>query len=233
MIVLVVVFATIFKEIHAFMLHSGAQSGLLQRPLASLRRSRGRPDSAGLFMVISTADFKPGVTIELDGSPMKVVEFNIQKMGRGGSFVRTKLRNMLTGTTIDHSFRGGEKVEEAMIEKVPLLYSYDTPDGLVFQNTETWEDCTVSRKQLTDAIPYLKDGMEVTVMMWKDQVVDVALPATVSFEVTETGIAADRAAASRKPATLETGLTVNVPAYVNTGDVVEVNTQTGEFVKRV
>jgi elongation factor P len=185
-------------------------------------------------MSISTNDLKNGIALDLPEGLMTVVEFQHVKPGKGGAFVRTKLKNYRTGAVLDRTFRADEKVPLAVIDKREMQFLYRESDDYVFMDNETYDQLHVSRPSIGDAANYLKEGDTATLPMYKDEVVGVDLPAAVELDVTETepGIQGDRVSGARKPATLETGLTVQVPLFVNVGDRVKVDTRTGEYLSR-
>ncbi|MCU1483471.1 MAG: translation elongation factor [Actinomycetia bacterium] len=186
-------------------------------------------------MSISTNDFKNGMTIELENGLFQVVEFQHVKPGKGGAFVRTKLRNVRLGTTVEKTFRADEKVEQAVIDKREMQYLYPEGDEYVFMDTETYDQLQVPVKSLGDAAGFLLEGNTAILQMFKDEIVGVDLPAAVEVEVTytEPGLQGDRSSAGRKPATIQTGITVQVPLFVVTGDKIKVDTRNGEYITRV
>ena len=185
--------------------------------------------------MISTNDFKNGMTIDLPEGLFQVVEFQHVKPGKGGAFVRTKLRNVRAGTTVERTFRADEKVEQAVIDKREMQYLYAEGGDLVFMDTTSYDQMHVSPKSLGDAAGYLLEGNTAILQMYKTEIVGVDLPAAVEMEVTytEPGLQGDRSSAGRKPATVQTGLTVQVPLFVNTGDHIKVDTRSGEYITRV
>jgi elongation factor P len=186
-------------------------------------------------MSLSTNDLKNGMTLDLEGTLFQVVEFQHVKPGKGGAFVRTKLRNVRVGTTVERTFRADEKVEQAVIDKREMQYLYAEGDEMVFMDTQTYDQMQVPPKSLGDAAGYLLEGNTAVLQMYGDEIVGVDLPASVEMEVTytEPGLQGDRSSAGRKPATIQTGLTIQVPLFVNTGDRIKVDTRTGEYITRV
>lgn len=186
-------------------------------------------------MTISTNDLKNGMTLDLDNGLFQVVEFQHVKPGKGGAFVRTKLRNVRAGTTVERTFRADEKVEQAVIDKREYQYLYPEGTELVFMDTSSYEQLQVDKSALGDAAGFLLEGNTAVLQMYKDEIVGVDLPAAVEVEVTytEPGLQGDRSSAGRKPATIQTGLTVQVPLFVNTGDRIKVDTRSGEYITRV
>jgi elongation factor P len=186
-------------------------------------------------MSISTNDLKNGMTLDLEGGLFQVVEFQHVKPGKGGAFVRTKLRNVRLGTTVERTFRADEKVEQAVIDKREMQYLYPEGTEYVFMDTQSYDQLQVPVKSLGDAAGFLLEGNTAVLQMYKDEIVGVDLPAAVEMEITytEPGLQGDRSSAGRKPATVQTGLTVNVPLFVNTGDRIKVDTRSGDYITRV
>jgi elongation factor P len=185
--------------------------------------------------MISTADFRNGVVVEMDGNLMEIVEFQHVKPGKGGAFVRTRFKNVLTGRVLEQTFRSGEKFEEARIEERPWQYLYNDGDMYHFMDNETFEQMAVSPKVIGDASKWMKENNNVTLVFHRDNVINVKLPAHIVFTVTKSdpGIQGDRSSGATKPATLETGTTIQVPLFINEGDNVKVDTRTGGYVERV
>ncbi|MER3452988.1 MAG: elongation factor P [Acidimicrobiia bacterium] len=187
-------------------------------------------------MAISTNDLKNGMTLELPDGLFTVLEFQHVKPGKGGAFVRTKLRNVRTGAVLDRTFRADEKVTQAVVEKreMQLLYR-EGGSTYVFMDNESFEQIPVPAAALGEAVNYLKDGDTVILQLYKGEIVGVDLPTAVELTVTHTepGVQGDRSSAGRKPAVVETGLTVQVPLFVNIGDRIRVDTRTGEYITRV
>jgi elongation factor P len=186
-------------------------------------------------MSLSSNDLKNGMTLNLENGLFQVVEFQHVKPGKGGAFVRTKLRNVRLGTTVEKTFRAGEPVEQAVIDKREMQYLYPEGDEYVFMDTETYDQIQVPVKSLGDAAGFLLEGNTAVLQMYKDEIVGVDLPASVEVDVTytEPGLQGDRSSAGRKPATIQTGITVQVPLFVVTGDRIKVDTRTGEYITRV
>jgi elongation factor P len=184
---------------------------------------------------ISTNDLKNGMALNLPEGLMTVVEFQHVKPGKGGAFVRTKLKNFRSGAVIERTFRADEKVPLAVIDKREMQYLYREGAALVFMDAENYEQLHVDGGQLGDAVSYLKEGDTAVLPIYDGQVVGVELPAAVELAVsdTEPGVQGDRVSGARKPATLETGLVVQVPLFVEPGDSVKVDTRTGEYLARV
>ena len=183
---------------------------------------------------VSTNDLKRGMSLNLPEGLFQVVDFQHVKPGKGGAFVRTTLRNMRNGGQSDRTFRADEKVDQAMIDKRDMQYLYRDADDYVFMDTETYEQLNVNPDALADAANYIVDGSSVTLMMYGDEIVGSDLPAAVELTIAETepGVQGDRVSGARKPATLETGLTLQVPLFVNPGDRIKVDTRSGEYITR-
>ncbi|NET72113.1 MAG: elongation factor P, partial [Sphaerospermopsis sp. SIO1G2] len=169
--------------------------------------------------MISSNDFRSGVSIVLDGSVWKVVEFLHVKPGKGSAFVRTKLKNVQNGNVVERTFRAGETVPQATLEKIVMQHTYKEGDEFVFMDMESYEENRLSAAQIGDRVKYLKEGMEANVVKWDEQVLEVELPNSVVLEVTQTdpGVKGDTATGGTKPATLETGATVMVPLFISQG----------------
>jgi elongation factor P len=184
---------------------------------------------------ISTNDLKNGMTLDLDGTLFQVVDFQHVKPGKGGAFVRSKLRNVRAGTTVERTFRADEKVEQAVIDKREMQYLYAEGDEYVFMDTQSYDQMQVPTTALGDAAGFLLEGNTAVLQMYGTEIVGVDLPASVEVEVTytEPGLQGDRSSAGRKPATIQTGLTVQVPLFVNTGDRIKVDTRSGDYITRV
>jgi len=184
---------------------------------------------------ITTNDLKNGITLQLDNGLFSIVDFQHVKPGKGGAFVRTKLKNIRTGQVIDRTFNAGIRVEQAVIDKSDMQFLYREGDDYVFMDTHSYEQITVGRAALGDAADYLVESAVAQVAMFGTEIVGVELPASVELAVAETepGIQGDRVSGARKPATLETGKVVQVPLFVNTGDRVKVDTRTGDYINRV
>jgi len=183
---------------------------------------------------ISTNDLKNGMALNLPEGLMTVIEFQHVKPGKGGAFVRTKLKNFRTGAVLEKTFRADEKVPSATIDRREMQALYKDGDGYVFMDNSTYEQETVSAATLGDAMNYLKDGDTATLAVFNGEVIGVDLPASTELEVTETepGIQGDRVSGARKPATLETGLVVQVPLFIEQGERIKVDTRTGDYISR-
>ena len=185
-------------------------------------------------MAITTNDLKNGMSLNLSEGLFQVVEFQHVKPGKGGAFVRTTLRNVRTGGQLEKTFRAGEKVEQAVIDKREMQYLYHDGTDYVFMDSETYEQMNVTSASLGSAADYLRASDTAVLQMYGDEIVGVDLPAAVELTVAETepGIQGDRVSGARKPATLETGKVVQVPLFVNIGDTLKIDTRSGEYITR-
>jgi elongation factor P len=185
-------------------------------------------------LVISVNDLRTGLTLEIDGEIYSVVEFLHVKPGKGAAFVRTKLKNVKTGAVTERTFRAGEKVNRAHIDTVEVQYLYSAGNEYYFMDTETFEQIVIDADTLGDAPKYLKENMIIGLEMYEGAPVGVQLPTAVELEVTETepGFKGDTATGGSKPATLETGLVVQVPLFIERGDILKIDTRTGEYLSR-
>lgn len=185
--------------------------------------------------MISVNDLRTGLTIELDGDLYSVVEFLHVKPGKGAAFVRSKLKNLRTGSVTERTFRAGERVTRAHIETKEMQYLYGTGDEFTFMDVESYEQLTLTREQLGDAPSYLKENMTIGIQLHAGKPMGIDLPTTVELTVTHTepGFKGDTAQGGTKPATLETGKVIQVPLFVDVGTVVKVDTRTGEYLSRV
>ncbi|MGB3616181.1 MAG: elongation factor P [Elainellaceae cyanobacterium] len=184
--------------------------------------------------MISSNDFRTGTSIELDGAVWRVVEFLHVKPGKGSAFVRTKLKNAHTGSVVERTFRAGETVPQALIEKSVMQHTYKEGDQFVFMDMETYEESRLSADQIGDRVKYLNEGMEVSVVRWQEQVIEVELPNSVVLEVTETdpGVKGDTATGGTKPAIVETGAQVMVPLFITRGERIKVDTRNDSYLGR-
>lgn len=184
--------------------------------------------------MISVNDFKTGLTIEVDGGIWRVVDFQHVKPGKGAAFVRSKLKNLRTGAVQEKTFRAGEKVAKAQIDNKKMQYLYDDGDNYVYMDMQSYEQIEMPKQQVADEMLYVLENTELNVIMYGNEVLGVELPNTVILEVAETepNIKGDTSSGGSKPAVMETGLTVNVPFFVNQGDKLIVNTQDGSYVSR-
>lgn len=184
---------------------------------------------------VSTSDFKNGITLDIPEGLMQIIDFQHVKPGKGGAFVRTKLRNVRTGAVIDRTYNAGEKMEQAIIEKREMQFLYRDGGNYVFMDNTTYDQIEISPVQLGDAINYLKEQDNAIINLYNDEIVGIDLPAAVELVITECepGIQGDRVSGAKKPATLETGLVIQVPLFVNQGEKVKVDTRSGEYLTRV
>ena len=184
--------------------------------------------------MLSVNDFKNGLTIEFDNNLWRIVEFQHVKPGKGGAFVRSKLKNLRTGANQEKTFRSTEKVEKAIIDTKSMQYLYADGDNHVFMDTENYEQLELPAAQINDELKYLKENMQVSIMMYGSETLGVELPNTVDLAVaaTEPGVRGDTSSGGTKPATLETGLVVQVPFFVNEGDLLTINTSDGSYISR-
>lgn len=183
-----------------------------------------------------TSDFRNGLIIKFKGDPYVIVEFQHVKPGKGGAFVRTSLKNLKTGRVLDNTFRSGESVEVVRVERRKYQYLYKESAGLVLMDNETYEQITVSEQLFGEGVNYLKEGTEVEILLDnQEQIISVEIPIFVTLHVSETepGFKGDTASNTLKPAKLETGAKINVPLFINEGDLLKVDTRTGGYVERV
>jgi elongation factor P len=185
-------------------------------------------------MQVSTAEFKKGLKIQFDGEPYSIVDFQHVKPGKGGAFVRTKLKHMKLGRVIDNTFRAGEKVELVDFDEKRMQYLY-RDDRYHFMDLDTYDQVSLSAEEVGDARDFLKENIEVEILFINDSPVTVELPNFIELQIVKTdpGIRGDTASGGSKPATLETGAMVQVPLFLNQGDVVKVDTRSGEYLGRV
>jgi elongation factor P len=184
--------------------------------------------------MISSNDFRTGVSIELDGSVWRVVEFLHVKPGKGSAFVRTKLKNVQSGSVVEKTFRAGETVPQATLEKKTMQHTYRDGDDLVFMDMETYEEVRMVAGQIGDGVKYLREEMEVNVVSWNGQILEVELPNTVVLEVTQTdpGVKGDTATGGTKPAIVETGAQVMVPLFISQGERIKIDTRNDSYLGR-
>ncbi len=184
--------------------------------------------------MISVNDFKTGLTIEVDGDIFTVIDFQHVKPGKGAAFVRSKLKNLRNGNTVEKTFRAGENVGRAHIENKDMQFLYSTGDEYTFMDMETYDQINLTKAQLEWEINFLKDNMIVQIMNYQGEILGVSLPNSVELKVTETepGVKGNTAQGATKNAKLETGLNVQVPLFINEGDVLIINTSDGKYVSR-
>jgi elongation factor P len=184
--------------------------------------------------MISVNDFKTGVTIEFEGVVYQVVDFQHVKPGKGAAFVRAKLKNVKTGGTVEKTFRGGEKLPRAHLDKREMQYLYSDVDGYVFMDNENYEQISLSKDDLGEGAKWLMENMTIGIMMFNTEIMGVELPNFVELTVTETepGIKGDTATGATKNAKLESGAVVQVPLFINEGDRLRIDTRTGQYMER-
>jgi elongation factor P len=185
--------------------------------------------------MIDSGEMRKGVTIELDDKLYQVLSYQHIKVGRGSAQVRLKMRDIRSGHTIERTFQASEKFRRARLESRLMQYLYNDGDSYYFMDEKTFEQIPISAEQLGDALDYLKENTSVEVSSYKGKLIGVELPITVELEVVETGpgFKGDTATAGNKPAKLETGITIQVPLFINNGDVIKVDTRTGQYLERV
>ena len=185
--------------------------------------------------MISAGDFKNGVTLEIDGNVVQIIEFQHVKQGKGAAFVRAKLKNVINGGVVEKTFRPTEKFPQARIERQDMQYLYSDGDLYNFMNMETYDQIALNKETIGDALKFVKENEMVKICSHNGNVFAVEAPLFVELEVTETepGFKGDTAQGATKPATVETGATVNVPLFVNTGDKIKIDTRSGEYLSRV
>ena len=186
-------------------------------------------------MPVSTAEFRNGLKIEIDGEPYMIVEFQHVKPGKGGAFVSTKIKSLKSGYVIDRTYGSGEKVDVPELEEQTMQYLYAADKDRVFMDTSSYEQISLNERQLGDSINYLKENMEIKVLYHKGQPINIEIPMFVELAIAKTdpGVRGDTASGGSKPATLETGAVVKIPFYLNEGDIVKIDTRTGTFIERV
>ncbi len=183
----------------------------------------------------STSDFRRGLKVEIDGKPYEIVDFQHVKPGKGGAFVRTKLKHILTGRVIDETFRSGEKVGKPDITMQDMQFLYKEGNDFVFMDLESYEQKNIPATQVGEKGGYIREAETLKVFLYNGELFDIELPASVAMEVIETepGLQGDRVTNATKPAKLETGITVNVPLFITQGERIKVDTRTGEYISRV
>jgi elongation factor P len=183
----------------------------------------------------STADFRKGLKIELDGKPFTIIEFLHVKPGKGGAFVRTKLKNMITGQVLEKTFRAGEKVAPPNIQEKEMQYLYQDKGEFCFMDTETFDQVFLTVEQLKENRPFLKENTNVKVLIYNDRIMGIELPNFVDLKIVQTdpGIKGNTVTGGSKPATLESGAAIQVPLFVNIGDIIRVDTRSKEYIERV
>lgn len=184
---------------------------------------------------IDTSQFRNGLKVEIDGEPFTMTYFQHVKPGKGGAFVRTKIKNLRTGRVLERTFRSGERLEEADVTESHMQYLYQDGDSLVFMDNQTYDQTPFTVEQVGDARKWLKENLEVEVLFWKGRPINIEIPSFIEYVITQCdpGVKGDTAQGATKPATLETGAVVQVPLFVKEGERIRVDTRTGEYVERV
>lgn len=184
--------------------------------------------------MISSNDFRNGVTIEIDNDVWQVVDFQHVKPGKGAAFVRAKLKNIRTGAVVERTFNAGEKIPQAHVDRREMQFLYESDHMYNFMDTENYEQIALSEEQLGDAKQFLKENMILGIMFFQENIIGVDVPNSVELVVVETdpGLRGDTATGGIKPAKLETGYVVKVPLFINVGDVLRIDTRTGEYIER-
>jgi elongation factor P len=184
--------------------------------------------------MISSNDFRTGVSIVWNNGVWRVVEFLHVKPGKGAAFVRTKLKNVQTGNTVEQTFRAGETMPQANLEKSVMQHTYKEGDQFIFMDMESYEEATLTEQQIGDRVKYLKEGMEVNVVRWGEQIMEVELPNAVVLEVSQTdpGMKGDTATGGSKPAIMETGAQIMVPLFIIIGEKIKIDTRTDTYLGR-
>ena len=187
------------------------------------------------IIMISAGDFKNGLTLEIDGNVVQIMEFQHVKPGKGAAFVRTKLKNVINGGVVEKTFRPTEKFPQARIDRVDMQYLYNDGDLYNFMNNETYDQIAIDKDTVGDSLKFVKENENVKVCSYNGSVFAIEPPLFVELEITETepGFAGNTAQGATKPATVETGAVVYVPLFVNQGDVIKIDTRTGEYLSRV
>jgi elongation factor P len=186
-------------------------------------------------MAVDTSQFRNGLKIEIDGEPFVMTYFQHVKPGKGGAFVRTKIKNLRTGRVLEKTFRSGERVDEAEVEDKRMQYLYQDGEQFVFMDQESYEQFPFTNEQIGDARKYLKENLEVDVVFWRGKPINIELPSFIEAVVAQCdpGVKGDTASGATKPATLETGAVIQVPLFIKEGESVRVDTRTNAYVERV
>jgi elongation factor P len=186
-------------------------------------------------MALDTSDFRNGLKIDLDGSPYVIIYFQHVKPGKGGAFVRTKVKNLLNGKSVDKTFRSGEKLKEADVEERTMQYLYQDGEDRIFMDNKNYDQIPITDDVIGDNAKFLLENAEVDVLFWKGNPVNIELPSFVEVVITQSdpGVKGDTSSGATKPATLETGAVIQVPLFLKEGEKVRVDTRTGEYCERV
>jgi len=184
---------------------------------------------------LDTSDFRNGLSISVENDIFIIVDFQHVKPGKGPAFVRSKLKNVRTGATTEKTWRAGEKMDQAILDRFPLQFSYVQEGEYFFMDTESYEMTPIPKEKIGDGIKFLKEGLQVTALAHKEEIINIELPITIDAEVSETdpGERGNTASGGSKPATIETGAVVQVPFFINIGDRIKVDTRSGEYLERV
>ncbi len=187
-----------------------------------------------MAQVVDTSDFHAGMKIKWQDDLWEIIDCQHHKMGRGGAIVKTKIRNLLSGSIVENSFRSGERFERIIFDEKPAQYLYQDGDSYIFMDMESYDQLYIPKEILSNAVDYLTDNLEVTLEMHEGRIMALSLPKSVELQVVETdpGFKGDTVSGGGKPATLETGLTVTVPMFINVGEAVVVDTRTGLYLER-
>ncbi len=185
--------------------------------------------------VVDTSEFRNGLKIEIDNEPFEIIHFQHVKPGKGSAFVRTRIRSLITGRQLEPTFRSGDKVGRAEVDEREMQYLYEADEAFHFMDSKTFDQTFLSREQLGDARNYLKENLTVHILFYKGRAIGVTVPNSVDLKVTkcDPGIRGDTVSGAQKPATLETGYVVSVPLFINEGEIVRIDTRSGEYLTRV
>jgi len=186
-------------------------------------------------MALDTSDFKNGLKIDIDGSPYIIINFQHVKPGKGGAFVRSKIKNLLNGKIVERTFRAGEKFQEAPVEQRMMQYLYNDGESCIFMDSKTYDQIPIGDDVIGENAKFLLENADVEVLFWKDNPVNIELPSFIEVVITKSdpGVKGDTSSGATKPATLETGAVIQVPLFLKEGEKVRVDTRTGEYCERV
>ncbi|KAI2505604.1 Elongation factor P [Fragilaria crotonensis] len=205
-------------------------------PILPIGKTSSSTTTTSRFVAIDTSDIKNGMTVELDNEPYKVLSFSIMKQARGAAKTTIKFKNLIRGTTIENTYRSGEKFETALIEKKAAQFTYkDDNNNYFFMDSETFEEKAVNQQIVDDKEKWIAEGMEVNLIYFKDRVIEVAVPSNYIYEIvdTEPNAKGNTAQGHTKPATLDCGAVINIPGYLNQGEKIKVDTEKGVYLERV
>ncbi|MBA0651591.1 hypothetical protein Goklo_018904 [Gossypium klotzschianum] len=202
-------------------------------PMRFSPKTQSPPRTLRIYALTSN-DIKVGTNLEVDGAPWRILEFLHVKPGKGAAFVRTKMRNYITGNTVEKTFRAGSTIEEANVFKESKQFTYKDGSQFVFMDLNTFEESRLNEADVGDKTKWLKEGMDCNLLFWNGKIIDFELPITVQLTVVDVdpGLKGDTASGGSKPATVDTGAVVNVPLFVNIGDEILVDTRTGQYMSR-